>query len=129
MNWHRAAQAWLEAGDRHRRDTGRALAGFACVYCGGEAQTADHVIARASGGRDDPDNLVPACRACNGSKGARSLIAWVEWMRSVSRRLDGAEAVLQGHDFPGDGERPIDPTDFDLPEFMSAWANAEGKQR
>lgn len=40
-----------------------------CVYCGGGAGTADHVLARALGGGHLITNLVPACRKCNGSKG------------------------------------------------------------
>lgn len=39
-----------------------------CVYCGGGAGTADHVLARALGGGHLITNLVPACRKCNGKK-------------------------------------------------------------
>lgn len=42
----------------------------ACVYCGGPNQTADHVMPRALGGGHRLGNLVPACRKCNGRKGA-----------------------------------------------------------
>jgi 5-methylcytosine-specific restriction endonuclease McrA len=47
--------------------------GWVCYYCGGEASQVDHVIPIASGG--DPmslDNLVPACKRCNLSKGKKS---------------------------------------------------------
>lgn len=44
---------------------------FKCNYCGGRADTVDHVLAKASGGTDHPANLVAACRRCNGRKGAR----------------------------------------------------------
>lgn len=49
--------------------------GFRCVCCGrGPCDSlleVDHVIPRAAGGTDDSWNLVTACQACNGGKGAR----------------------------------------------------------
>lgn len=41
-----------------------------CDYCGGPANTVDHVVAVARGGTSDRANLVPACWPCNRSKGA-----------------------------------------------------------
>lgn len=44
----------------------------ACRYCGGTAPdvalTVDHVVPVTLGGRDDPANLVTACRDCNAGK-------------------------------------------------------------
>ncbi len=40
-----------------------------CTYCGGQADTVDHVRPRAFGGGDDPGNLVDSCRSCNSRKG------------------------------------------------------------
>lgn len=34
--------------------------------------TVDHVKPVVRGGTNDPDNLVPCCRRCNSSKGAKS---------------------------------------------------------
>lgn len=46
----------------------------ACRYCGATAPdatlTVDHVLAVALGGKDDPSNLVTACRDCNSGKSA-----------------------------------------------------------
>jgi len=52
--------------------------GRACWYCGGEGLplALDHVIPRIQGGSDDPDNLVPACKPCNSSKGGRTPEQW-----------------------------------------------------
>lgn len=51
--------------------------GCACVYCGLSVDmTLDHVIPRSRGGSDSVDNLVPACRSCNSSKGARTPDEW-----------------------------------------------------
>ena len=44
---------------------------YTCVYCGEPANEVDHVVPRAKGGSHDLDNLVAACRRCNGIKGAR----------------------------------------------------------
>ena len=63
--------------------SGTALAGYGaetfarhhytCAYCGFDGRgfdawmqlTVDHIKPRSAGGMDDPDNLVPACHACN----------------------------------------------------------------
>lgn len=51
--------------------------GGMCVYCGCvPADSLDHVIPRSRGGADHPSNLVPACRPCNSSKGARTPEEW-----------------------------------------------------
>lgn len=53
-----------------------------CTYCGdtedqvearGDRLTADHVTARANGGRTSRDNYVTACGRCNSSKGSRNV--------------------------------------------------------
>jgi len=46
---------------------------YTCVYCGFDGRgfdawmqlTVDHIKPTSAGGKDDPDNLVPACHACN----------------------------------------------------------------
>jgi 5-methylcytosine-specific restriction endonuclease McrA len=48
-----------------------------CVYCGEEVKLGpDHVIPLSRGGLDTKDNIVPACRHCNCSKGARTPEQW-----------------------------------------------------
>lgn len=50
--------------------------GFTCQYCGDVLPepllTMDHVLPRSRGGRTSWDNVVAACRACNGRKGSRT---------------------------------------------------------
>ncbi len=50
--------------------------GGICAYCGKilplSAATLDHVVPQAQGGPDAWDNLVTACRRCNGRKGGRT---------------------------------------------------------
>jgi len=51
--------------------------GFRCRYCGCSAMREpleiDHVVPRAGGGTDDPENLITACWSCNRGKSDISL--------------------------------------------------------
>lgn len=49
-----------------------------CVYCGAKANHGDHIApkSRYPQLRNSMGNLVPACRACNRDKGARTLAEW-----------------------------------------------------
>jgi 5-methylcytosine-specific restriction endonuclease McrA len=44
-----------------------------CQYCGAAAETVDHVVPRSRGGGHTWDNVVAACRRCNGGKRDRLL--------------------------------------------------------
>jgi 5-methylcytosine-specific restriction endonuclease McrA len=57
-----------------------------CSYCGGKATTLDHVIPVSRHGKHEPGNVVPACKSCNSSKGARTP---EEWMEARRRDLRG----------------------------------------
>jgi 5-methylcytosine-specific restriction endonuclease McrA len=50
--------------------------GCGCVYCGGPAQSVDHVVPLVRGGTNYEGNLVPCCRRCNSSKSGLLLIEW-----------------------------------------------------
>lgn len=60
----------------------KARDGHACVYCGATAQSSgmhlhlDHLLPRALGGEDVPENLVLACASCNGARQATRLATW-----------------------------------------------------
>jgi len=47
--------------------------GHSCQYCGGAAESIDHVIPRSRGGEHVWDNVVAACRPCNVRKRDRLL--------------------------------------------------------
>ena len=51
----------------------KAAYAWRCAYCGKKpaSLTQDHVIPLSYGGSHTPANIVPACRACNSSKGDR----------------------------------------------------------
>ncbi|MGN6174652.1 MAG: HNH endonuclease [Streptosporangiaceae bacterium] len=53
------------------RKTVFATKGRLCWYCSRPATTVDHVRPLCLGGTNDLTNLVPACRRCNFSRGAR----------------------------------------------------------
>ncbi len=46
--------------------------GHTCQYCGRAAENVDHVVPRSRGGSHTWDNVVAACRRCNGKKENRS---------------------------------------------------------
>jgi 5-methylcytosine-specific restriction endonuclease McrA len=53
------------------------LCGGRCAYCGRdivfEDLHVDHVVALSKGGSNENDNLLPACKECNASKGQFSI--------------------------------------------------------
>lgn len=63
-----------------------------CAYClrpftntSGEDATQDHMTPLSNGGAHTFDNVIPACRSCNSSKRARSI---VEWLRDTQADRD-----------------------------------------
>ncbi|GGF30129.1 hypothetical protein GCM10010922_01330 [Microbacterium sorbitolivorans] len=56
--------------------------GWQCAYCHkhleGSDATADHIIPKDAGGADELDNLVAACRRCNGIK-SNQIVARMPW--------------------------------------------------
>ncbi|OHT86841.1 HNH endonuclease [Mycobacteroides saopaulense] len=51
---------------------------FRCAYCGGRADTIDHVIPRSKGGSHSWENCVACCSSCNHRKADR-LLADLGW--------------------------------------------------
>lgn len=50
-----------------------------CHYCGDEASTVDHLVPYSRGGKDELDNLVPACSRCNWEKLDFTVAEWKAW--------------------------------------------------
>ena len=65
----------------------------ACAYCTKPADTLDHVLARLKGGLTVRENLVPACRRCNGAKGATD---WREWFAAQDWHCSDRAARIDG---------------------------------
>lgn len=51
--------------------------GWVCRYCGGFADSVDHVVPVAQGGSDASSNLAAACMDCNRSKRDRTPAEWL----------------------------------------------------
>lgn len=62
---------------------------FTCGYCGGKANTVDHVFPQSRGGASSWENLIAACEPCNGLKAdrtpeeARMYMRWHPWRPDV----------------------------------------------
>lgn len=53
-------------------------AGRSCIYCGsGERLSMDHLTPLSRGGPHTAENVAPACRPCNSSKGARTVMEFL----------------------------------------------------
>ena len=67
-----------------------------CAYCGGSANTIDHVQPRSRGGADSWENLVACCLRCNNKKGDRTL-AEMNWkLRIRPRAPHGTSRMVRG---------------------------------
>lgn len=59
---------------------------YHCAYCLFPQEllpgvlTIDHVVPLSRGGLHDIKNVVPACRSCNASKGAKLVSEWLEFL-------------------------------------------------
>jgi 5-methylcytosine-specific restriction endonuclease McrA len=62
---------------------------YSCQYCGGPAESIDHVVPRSRGGGHTWENVVAACRSCNVRKRDRLL-------HETSMRLHTPPAVPRG---------------------------------
>lgn len=55
---------------------------YTCAYCGASVTLErDHILALTKGGALSKDNIVPACKSCNSSKGNRDMVAWFRSQR------------------------------------------------
>ena len=56
---------------------------FRCAYCGGKADTIDHVVPRSRGGEHTWENCVACCARCNARKADR-LLEELGWALSIT---------------------------------------------
>jgi hypothetical protein len=64
-----------------------------CAYCADPADTLDHVLPRSRGGLTVAENLIPACRRCNGAKSSTD---WREWFEAQSWHCVHRAARIDG---------------------------------
>jgi 5-methylcytosine-specific restriction endonuclease McrA len=72
--YKRAAYRRAEAADDETRSYVEIIRRDPCAYCGGLADTVDHIVPISAGGRNHWSNLAPACRSCNSGKKDHSLL-------------------------------------------------------
>jgi 5-methylcytosine-specific restriction endonuclease McrA len=65
---------------------------YCCAYCDAAADTLDHVKPRHKGGNTVVNNLVPACRECNRSKGSEH---WRQWFKLQSSWTDERQSKIE----------------------------------
>lgn len=68
--------------------------GHRCQYCGGAAESIDHVIPRSRGGPHSWDNVVAACRPCNSRKQDRLLHETTFTLRHTPQAPRGRAWIL-----------------------------------
>lgn len=90
---YRARVPLTRAGLMHRD-------GYRCAYCGGKAETIDHIVPKSKGGAHSWENCVACCAKCNHRKADR-MLADIGWQLSVEPRAPrGPYWRLLAH--PGD---------------------------
>lgn len=66
-----------------------------CLYCGGtEKLGKEHLVPRARGGLDIPENLFRACQRCNASKGNKLPSEWRKNLPSEIYELERKALLL-----------------------------------
>ncbi len=94
----------------HRRTTLSRRALFArddyrCQYCGGYADSIDHIVPRSRGGRHEWENVAAACRPCNLRKRDRTP---AEANMVLGPPAAHAEGARLGHRGGRDGARRVE---------------------
>jgi hypothetical protein len=92
----------VQLGRGERLLVARRRDGDACIWCGQAFSdrtraTTDHLVPKVKGGPSWLENEVPACRRCNGERGHRGAVEWLEECerRGWSPDADGVRAVLE----------------------------------
>lgn len=70
--------------DREAMEYVRLIRHDPCVYCGGESGSVDHVDPVSVSRSSAWDNLAPACRSCNSSKGAKDLLGFLLYRCAIA---------------------------------------------
>lgn len=79
-----------------------------CFYCDGGDEHRDHVVPLARGGHNYASNIVPACEACNKSKGATPVSLWLKTTTRPVRPLADILADLTKLTKYGTGDEQIE---------------------
>lgn len=66
-----------------------------CVWCGGTAETLDHIIPNSKGGILLPINLMCACIGCNQQRGNRDVPEYLEWLAQENKLPPDSDSILE----------------------------------
>ena len=85
---------------------------YECCYCGGEADTLDHVYPRHLGGRHRWENVVACCYDCNQRKGHKTLdeLKWTMRFRPFRPEAGARIIISSGTKGHPDWEQWLNPT-------------------
>jgi 5-methylcytosine-specific restriction endonuclease McrA len=80
--------------------------GATCIWCGRSfgplvRPTTDHVVPRVKGGPSWAENEVAACGRCNGERGHRGAVDWLDECRRRGWRPDAARLERSLHALAG----------------------------
>jgi hypothetical protein len=109
----------MQPGRSQRLTAAHARDGASCVWCARPLDarvpaTTDHVIPKVKGGPSWLENEVAACRRCNGERGHRGVVDWLEecerrgWSPDVDRLVRVLDALAAAIDARG-GQRRARP--------------------
>jgi len=63
--------------------------GYSCAYCGKEKPLVqEHFIALSKGGEYTHNNIIPACKNCNSSKGAKDFLEWFRGFKHYDKKRE-----------------------------------------
>lgn len=107
---------------------------FTCQYCGAHPPDVilhvDHILAVASGGGNEEDNLVTACQSCNLGKSANSLTNVPKSLKDKASEIKEAEGQLRGYHEIIEGRRQrIESEAWEVARSMFDDADDEGVRR
>lgn len=68
--------------------------GQGCAYCDQACETVDHIVPLNRGGDNQKQNLTPACRSCNSSKGDRLLSEWKPYDRRKAKKTNRIKTLV-----------------------------------
>ncbi len=87
-----------------------------CEYCGANPTRleVDHIVPRAHGGDDEPENMASACRWCNATKSDMPAEDYVEWLAAsmCGWAIRYAEAGFHVFPLKAGGKEPITRNGF-----------------
>ena len=69
--------------------------GNECLWCGNAADTLDHLVPRSKGGRYRPENLILACRACNGEREDMTVEEYLAWRENEGKSTKHADLIMK----------------------------------